>query len=106
MTTPATAPEAASLVAHNLGRHIALHRDCPRCEALYNRVVFVASPVPLASAAEYLGVDPASLRQAIARGTLQATRIGTAWVVELHEVARWERERNARARAITERTNA
>jgi excisionase family DNA binding protein len=47
----------------------------------------------LAQAAQLAGVNPASLRRAIARGTLAATKYGKTYLVTADEIARFIRER-------------
>lgn len=44
--------------------------------------------VTLAALAADLGVNPATLRQRIARGTLAAEKVGTLWLVPLGEADR------------------
>jgi len=46
----------------------------------------------LKEAAAQLGLDPATLRQAIARGVLKATKWGRDWRVEPKEVERYRAE--------------
>ena len=46
----------------------------------------------LKEAAAQLGLDPATLRQAIARGSLKATKRGRDWFVSPSEVERYQRE--------------
>jgi excisionase family DNA binding protein len=48
--------------------------------------------VTLKEAAAQLGVDPATLRQAIARGSLKARKLGRDWIVEPREVERYAKE--------------
>ncbi len=47
----------------------------------------------LTQAAALAGVNPASLRRAIARGTLAATKYGKTYLVTADEIARFIRER-------------
>lgn len=51
-----------------------------------------APSVPLKEAAAILGISPDNLRQAIARGSLAATKHGRDWWVEPAEVERYGRE--------------
>lgn len=51
------------------------------------------SLLTLAEAAELAGVNPASLRHAIRRGTLTATLYGKTYLVTRDEIARFIRER-------------
>jgi excisionase family DNA binding protein len=46
----------------------------------------------LKEAATQLGLDPATLRQAIARGSLKARKLGRDWIVEPQEVERYRAE--------------
>jgi len=46
----------------------------------------------LKEAAAQLGLDPATLRQAIARGSLKARKLGRDWIVEPREVERYRTE--------------
>lgn len=46
----------------------------------------------LIEAAELLDVTPDNLRQAIARGSLKATKVGRDWQVTPREVERYGRE--------------
>jgi excisionase family DNA binding protein len=46
----------------------------------------------LKEAAASLGVSPANLRQAIARGSLKATKAGRDWFVTPREVERYRAE--------------
>jgi excisionase family DNA binding protein len=48
--------------------------------------------VTLREAAELLGLDPATLRQQIARGSLRAEKRGRDWHVTPREVERYRRE--------------
>jgi excisionase family DNA binding protein len=49
-------------------------------------------PMTLKEAAESLSTSPANLRQAIARGSLKATKLGRDWFVKSAEVERYRRE--------------
>jgi len=47
----------------------------------------------LREAADMLGVDPATLRQQIAKGKLKARKMGRDWFVTPREVARYDAAR-------------
>ena len=47
----------------------------------------------LREAAESLGIAPATLRQAIARGSFVARKFGTVWITTQPEVARYRAAR-------------
>ena len=97
-STPTLTPEQAlRLEGHRAGRHIAPHHDCPRCADLYRLSgPPMSRPMTVAAAAEYLEVDPATVRQAIARQALGANKFGSTLLLEADEVARYGRERNRR----------
>ena len=46
----------------------------------------------LKEAAASLGLDPATLRQAIARGSLEAKKLGRDWIVTRKDVERYRKE--------------
>jgi excisionase family DNA binding protein len=48
--------------------------------------------VTLKEAAQSLGITPASLRQAIARGSLRGRKVGNTWTVTPREVERYRVE--------------
>ena len=50
-------------------------------------------PMTLREAAELLGITPDSLRQAIARGTLKASKRGRDWWVTEKQLKQWKGER-------------
>lgn len=53
----------------------------------------IEGPLTSAEAAAALGIDPATVRQAIGDGRLAATRFGRDWQIDPAEVARYGRER-------------
>ena len=59
----------------------------------------VERPMTLKEAAASLGITPDSLRQAIARGALRATKLGRDWIVTAEEVERYRMEHRRGARA-------
>jgi excisionase family DNA binding protein len=52
--------------------------------------------IPLKEAADRLATTPAVLRQAIARGSLRAVKMGRDWFVEDAEVERYGKENRRR----------
>jgi excisionase family DNA binding protein len=53
-------------------------------------------------AAAALGIDPATVRQAIRTGRLAATRFGRDWQIDPAEVERYRQSRRAAPRRATE----
>jgi hypothetical protein len=76
--------------------------DKPTIETTTAVMLEALPTVPLATLADLLGVRPATLRQRIARGSLQAHRFGPLWAVPGHEAARAYRAgRGARSGRIS-----